>query len=118
MTALLLTNLIYVAFRVLISGPLVKLLSKTLPYYWAVFIMAQLSFAYDAMIFQYYFGAQELSSVWSYLISDIWYTIRVLLAWWMIKQLWNWCENYWLAVFLGAQITFFCDYFIFNSLFT
>lgn len=115
---LLLTNIIYVAYRLIVSGPIVKVLNKYLPYYLAVLVMAQLSFAYDTFVFGHYFNAQELPNIFDYLMSDILYTLRVLAAWWLIKQIWNLIKNYWLAVFIGAEITFICDYFIFSDLFT
>lgn len=80
--------------------------------------MAQLSFAYDTFVFGHYFNAQELPNIFDYIKSDILYTLRVLAAWWLIKQIWNLVKNYWLAVFIGAEITFVCDYFIFSDLFT
>jgi hypothetical protein len=79
--------------------------------------MAQLSFAYDTFVFGHYFNAQELPNIFDYLVSNIMYTLRVIAAWWVIKQLWNKLGNYWLAVFIGAEITFVCDYFIFGNLF-
>jgi hypothetical protein len=114
---LLFTNIIYVAYRLIVSGPIVKLLNKYLPFYLAVFIMAQLSFAYDTLVFGYYFSAVELPSLIEYLESDVMYTLRVIAAWWVIKQLWNKLGNYWLAVFIGAELTFIFDYFIFGNLF-
>ncbi len=79
--------------------------------------MAQLSFAYDTLVFGYYFSAVELPSLIEYLESDVMYTLRVIAAWWVIKQLWNKLGNYWLAVFIGAELTFIFDYFIFGNLF-
>ena len=117
MIELLFTNIIYVAYRLIVSGPIVKLLNKYLPFYLAVFIMAQLSFAYDTFVFGHYFSAVELPSFIEYLKSDVMYTLRVIAAWWVIKQLWNRLNNYWLAVFIGAELTFIIDYFIFGNLF-
>ncbi len=114
---LLLTNIVYVAYRLVISGPIVKFLTKYLPYYLAVFVMAQLSFAYDTFVFGYYFNAVELPTLFDYLRSDVLYTLRVIAAWWLIKQIWLRVKNYWLAVFIGAEITFVCDYFIFSGLY-
>jgi hypothetical protein len=79
--------------------------------------MAQLSFAYDTFVFGHYFNAAELPSIFDYLISDVMYTLRVIAAWWLIRQIWQRVNNYWLAVFIGAEITFVCDYFIFSNLF-
>ena len=115
--SLILTNLIYVFYRLVVSAPIVKFVNKFAPYYLAVFIMAQLSFAYDNIVFKYYFAATELPTFYEYFVSDCIYTLRVLAAWWLIKQIWNWVDNYWVAVFIGAEITFFCDYFIFNGLY-
>ena len=53
---------------------------------------------------------------WGFGGSDILYTLRVVAAWWLIKQIWDWIGNYWVAVFIGAEITFICDYFIFADL--
>lgn len=117
MIELLLTNIIYVSYRLIVSGPIVKILNKYLPYYAAVFVMAQLSFAYDTFVFGHYFNAQELPDIFNYIKSDILYTLRVLAAWWLIKRIWDLVKNYWLAVFIGAEITFVCDYFIFRDLF-
>jgi hypothetical protein len=115
---LILTNVIYVAYRLIVSGPIVKFLNKHLAYYLAVFIMAQLSFAYDTFIFGHYFNTTDLPSIAEYIKSDVLYTLRVLAAWWLIKQIWNLVKNYWVAVFIGAEITFVCDYFIFRNLFS
>lgn len=80
--------------------------------------MAQLSFAYDTFVFGYYFNASEIPSVLEYVKSDILYTLRVIAAWWLIKQIWNAVKNYWIAVFIGAEITFVFDYFIFSDLYS
>jgi hypothetical protein len=106
-----------VAYRLLVSGPVVKILNKYLTFYLAVFIMAQLSFAYDTFVFGYYFNAVALPSLLDYLQHDVLYTLRVLAAWWVIRKLWQWIGNYWIAVFIGAELTFICDYFIFGNLF-
>ena len=79
--------------------------------------MAQLSFAYDTFVFGYYFNAVALPSLLDYLQHDVLYTLRVLAAWWVIRKLWQWIGNYWIAVFIGAELTFICDYFIFGNLF-
>jgi len=114
---LLTANAIYVAYRLVVSGPLVKLLLRWLPYYMAVFVMAQASFLYDNGVFGWLFSAQDLPRLADLIYADILYTLRVIAAWWVIRQLWNWLGNYWIAVFLGAQLTFAVDYFIFADLF-
>jgi hypothetical protein len=101
-----------------VSGWIVKILNRHLPYYVAVLVMAQLSFAYDTFVFGYYFSAQELPAILEYLKSDFMYTLRVIAAWWMIKKIWDLVKNYWLAVFIGAEITFVFDYFIFSDLYS
>lgn len=117
MIDLLIINLVYVSYRLFVSGVIVKILLKFLPYYLAVFCMAQLSFGYDTFIFGYYFNNQQLPELFDLIKSNIFYTIRVIAAWWLIKQLWNRIKNYWVSVFIGAQITFVFDYFIFLNLF-
>ena len=109
-------NFIYVLYRLAVSGPLVKFTTRYLPYYVAVFIMAQLSFIYDNFIFYNYFEADGFLWV-DIIVSDVLYSIRVLMAWWVIKQLWDWIGNYWIAVFLGAELTFVVDYFIIGSVY-
>lgn len=79
--------------------------------------MAQLSFAYDIFVFGYYFNSTTIPGIVDYLTANIFYTLRVIAAWWLIKQIWDLVKNYWLAVFIGAQITFAVDYFIFSELF-
>jgi len=44
--------------------------------------------------------------------------MRVIAAWWLIRQIWKVVKNYWLAVFIGAEITFIFDYFIFANLYS
>ena len=117
MIELALANIIYVLYRLAVSGPLVEFLNKYLSYYVAVFIMAQLSFIYDNFIFYNYFEANGF--LWlDIIVADVLYSIRVLMAWWVIKQLWNWIGNYWIAVFLGAELTFVVDYFTIGSVYT
>ena len=114
---LLITNIIYVAYRLIVSGPVVRVLNKYLPYYVAVFVMAQLSFTYDTFVFGYYFNSVSIPEVSNLIQSNLLYTLRVIAAWWLIRQIWNMIDNYWIAVFIGAQITFTVDYFIFKNLF-
>ena len=117
MIELAIANAIYVFYRLAISGPLVKFTIKYVPYYVAVFIMAQLSFIYDNFLFYNYFQAD--SFLWLDIVqADVLYSIRVLIAWWVIKRLWDWLNNYWVAVFLGAELTFIVDYFIIGSVYT
>lgn len=113
---LLLTNFIYVFYRLAISAPLVKFVNKYFTYYIAVLIMAQLSFAYDYFIFNNYFTNAREFDIIELIKSDLLYTLRVVAAWWLIKKIWDYIGNYWVAVFIGAEITFICDYFIFADL--
>lgn len=80
--------------------------------------MAQLSFAYDTFVFGFYFNATEIPSMLEYIKSNFVYTLRVIAAWWLIKQIWGVVKNYWIAVFIGAEITFVFDYFIFSDLYS
>ena len=116
MIELLTTNIIYVFYRLAISAPLVEFVNKYFSYYIAVLIMAQLSFTYDYFVFDNYFTNAKEFVIIDVIKSDILYTLRVLAAWWLIKQIWDWIGNYWVAVFIGAEITFVCDYFIFADL--
>lgn len=118
MLELLITNIVYVAYRLIVSGTIVKVLNRYLPYYLAVFVMAQLSFAYDTLVFGHYFNSTEIPTLLEYIKSNLLYTLRVIAAWWLIKQIWNMVKNYWLAVFIGAEITFICDFFIFKILYS
>ena len=117
MIELAITNIIYVSYRLAVSGPLVRFLLKWLPYYAAVFVMAQLSFVFDYFVFDNYFQNSPSASPIDLAIANILYVSRVVAAWWLIKQIWNTVNNYWLAVFIGAEITFVADYFIFGNIF-
>ena len=77
--------------------------------------MAQVSFAYDTVNFYFYFDEQKVVLT-NLIYSNIIYTLRVVAAWFVIKKLWDWIGNYWIAVFLGAQLTFAVDYFIFERI--
>lgn len=78
--------------------------------------MAQFSFTYDYFLFNNYFTTVTEFDIIDLIKSDVFYTMRVLAAWWLIKQIWDAVGNYWLAVFIGAEITFICDYYIFADL--
>jgi cytochrome c oxidase subunit IV len=118
MIELAITNIIYVSYRLAVSGPLVRLLLKWLPYYAAVFVMAQLSFVFDYFVFDNYFQNSLSTSLIDLVIANVLYVSRVVAAWWLIKQIWNTVNNYWVAVFIGAEITFIFDYFIFEGVLT
>jgi|TARA_Y100001937_G_scaffold127383_1_gene199495 hypothetical protein len=117
MIELALANATYVFYRLAVSGPLVKFLNYKLNYYVAVFVMAQLSFIYDNFIFYNYFNASGFEWL-DLFVADFLYTARVIVAWWIIKQIWNKIGNYWIAVFLGAELTFVVDYFIIGSVYS
>lgn len=114
---LVLANIQYVVFRLLISAPIVSVLMRYLPYYVSVIILAQISFLYDLLVFYFYFD-NPISSTSSIIIADISYTLRVIAAWWLIKKLWDLTDNYILSVFIGAEITFVIDYFIYSGVYT
>ena len=117
MIELLITNAVYVFYRLAISGGVVKFLLRYVNYYWAVIIMAQLSFIYDTAVFGEYFNSSVDIHIAEIVLSNIIYTFRVLVAWFGIKLLWDKINNYWLSVFIGAEITFIFDYFIFKNMF-
>jgi hypothetical protein len=114
---LLLTNIIYVGYRLLVTAHIVKFFNKHMPYVFAVLIAAQVSFLYDGGIFAYLFEAQALPETMEIIQANILYSLRVGIAWAIIKLLWDRLNNYYLAVFIGAELTFIVDYFIFNGLY-
>ena len=113
----ILVNATYVAYRLLISAHLVKFFNRYVNYYWAVLIMSQFSFAWDNGVFAYLYSAQELPRLIELIYADILYTVRVFVAWIVIKWIWNVLHNYYLAVFIGAEMTFAVDYFIFGGVY-
>jgi len=117
MIELLFVNATYVAYRLIVTAHIVKFFNRYMNYYLAVLIAAQVSFAYDNGLFAYLFSAQDLPRLIDLIYADVQYTLRVIAAWWLIKQLWDWLKNYYLAVFIGAEITFVVDYFIFDGIY-
>lgn len=85
-------------------------------YYVAVLVAAQVSFAYDNGLFAILFDAVEFPDIVDLLYADFTYTLRVIAAWWLIKQIQRVVTNFYVAVFIGAEITFVADYFIFDGL--
>lgn len=117
MIELLYANIVYVAYRLVITAHIVKFFNKYMNYYLAVIIAAQVSFIYDNGIFAMLFSATAIPELTELLYADIMYTMRVIAAWFIIKKLWDWLDNYYLAVFLGAELTFIVDYFIFEGVY-
>lgn len=117
MLDLLIVNATYVAYRLLVSAHIVKFFNRYVNYYWAVLIMSQFSFAYDNGLFAYLYSAQELPQLVDLFVADILYTLRVFAAWIIIKWLWDKLNNYYLAVFIGAEMTFVVDAFIFDGVY-
>jgi len=115
--SLLITNITYVLYRLIVTAHVVKFFNRYVNYYVAVLFAAQISFAYDNGLFSILFGATSVPDVVELLKADVLYTLRVIAAWWLIKQIWGWVKNYYLAVFIGAEITFVCDFFIFKGLY-
>ena len=113
--SLLITNAVYVLYRLLITANVIKFLNRYMHYYVAVIVAAQFSYLYDFVTFHWYFG-NPVTDYWNIIWGDITYTLRVIAAWFVIKQLWNWLKNYYLAVFIGAELTFVADYFIFGTI--
>lgn len=116
MIDLLIVNATYVAYRLLVSAHIVKFFNRYFHYYVAVLIMSQFSFAYDNGVFAYLMGAQSIPDIGQLLWADVQYTLRVIAAWFVIKKLWDWLKNYYVAVFIGAELTFIVDYFIVGGL--
>jgi len=108
----LIINATYVAYRLLVSAHIVKFFNRYVSYYWAVLIMSQFSFAYDNGLFAYLFSAQDLPRLIELFYADLMYTLRVFAAWVIIKWLWEKLNNYYVAVFIGAELTFIVDYFL------
>jgi hypothetical protein len=117
MIDLLIVNITYVAYRLLVSAHIVKFFNQYVNYYWAVLIMSQVSFAYDNGLFAYLYSAQDLPRLTDLIAADIMYTLRVFAAWVIIKWLWEKLNNYYVAVFIGAELTFVVDYFIFKGVY-
>ena len=117
MVDLLVANIIYVSYRLIVTAHIVKFLLKYVPYSIAVILAAQISFLYDGGVFAYLFQAKELPELIDFLQANVFYTFRVGVAWWIIKILWDQLNSYYLAVFIGAQLTFIVDYFIFKGVY-
>ena len=113
---LLIVNLQYIFLRLAGTGLVVKFALKYIPYYVAVVLVAQFSICYDLIIFYFYYDS-PIGTFSEVLLADFLYTLRVVAAWWLIKRLWNWLNNFWIAVFIGAELTFVVDYFIFDGVY-
>ena len=113
---LLIINATYVAYRLLITANVIRFLNQYMNYYIAVLVAAQVSFIYDNGLFAILFDAIELPAIMDILYADLTYTLRVIAAWWLIKQIQRVVKNYYFAVFIGAEITFVADYFIFDGI--
>jgi hypothetical protein len=115
--SLLLANLQYVIYRLVVSGPLVKLLTRRIHWWWAVLIMAQCSFAVDSIIFYFYYQPTQSTELLNIVTSDLLYTVRVVVAWYFIKLLIDRYKiNYWASLLIITEVTFMFDYFIFDIL--
>lgn len=114
--SLFLANFAYVSYRLLFSAPIVKVLSEKYGYYWAVLIMAQLSFCFDSFLFGAHFGEIVDPSLADLITISTTYTTRVIVAWWAIANIQRLVTNYWVAVMIGAELTFVTDYYIFGTL--
>lgn len=113
----LLVNVTYVAYRLVVTAHVIKFLNQYMNYYVAVIVAAQISFLYDNGLFAILFEATTIPPVLDLIWADVQYTARVIAAWFVIKQLWDWLKNYYLAVFIGAELTFVVDYFIFDGVY-
>jgi hypothetical protein len=85
--------------------------------------MVRSSFSYGSNIVHVrlcYFQALTMITAWAL------YILRIFAAWWLIRRIKTfvanrrplWRESYvfYLSVFIGAEITFAIDYFIFRSI--
>lgn len=113
---LLIINATYVAYRLLITANVIRFLNKYMNYYIAVLVAAQISFIYDNGLFAILFDAAEMPAILDLLYAALTYTLRVIAAWWLIKQIQRVVSNFYFAVFIGAEITFVADYFIFDGI--
>jgi len=114
---LLIANIAYVSYRLLITAHIVRFMMRFMPYSIAVLVAAQVSFLYDSGIFNFLFDPQELPPLMEWLWANACYTLRVGIAWGFIKILWMKTGRFYTSVFIGAQSTFIVDYFIFDRLF-
>ena len=114
---LLVANVVYVGYRLIVTAHIIKFLMKFMPYSIAVLIGAQVSFLYDSGIFSILFNADEFPPLMEWLYANATYTLRVGIAWAFIKWLWMKTDRFYLSVFIGAEATFVVDYFIFDNLF-
>ena len=106
MIEFLFINIVYVSYRLIVSAHIVKFFNKYMPYSFAVLIMSQVSFAYDFGIFAYLFSAQSFPAIMEIVQANIMYTLRVGIAWWIIKMLWDRLNNYYLAILDSASASF------------
>lgn len=114
---LLIINATYVAYRLLITANVIRFLNQYMNYYVAVLVAAQVSFVYDNGLFAVLFDAVEIPAILNLLYADFTYTLRVIAAWWLIKQIQRVVTNFYVAVFIGAELTFVVDYFIFDGVY-
>ena len=113
---LIIANTLYVLYRLTISSTLVTQISKYVSYFSAVLIMSQISFFIDSILFGVYFNATAVPTFYSYVTTDITYTIRVVAAWWLIKKIWKIVGNFYVAVFIGSEITFIIDFYLLHNM--
>lgn len=112
MIELLIQNITYVAYRLAVTANVIKFINRYVTYYVAVVIAAQISYYYDNIILGWMWHDEALPDIYTFLVGEFWYTLRVIAAWFVIKQLWNWLGHYYWAVFIGAELTFIVDKFI------
>jgi hypothetical protein len=109
MLELLIQNITYVSYRLLVTAHVVKFVNRYVTYYVAVIIAAQLSYYYDNLILGWWWHHETLPDLYAFLVGEFWYTLRVIAAWAVIKKLWDWLGHYYWAVFIGAELTFIVD---------
>ena len=102
-------NFTYVIYRLLVTAHIIMFFDIWFNYYIAVIIAAQISYYYDNIILGWFWSKQQLPDWRKFLRGQFYYTLRVIAAWFVIKILWDITGNYYIAVFIGAELTYIID---------
>jgi hypothetical protein len=95
---LLVANVIYVGYRLVVTAHIIKFLMRFMPYSIAVLIGAQVSFLYDSGLFSVFFGAEQFPPIMEWVYANAVYTARVGLAWGFIKWLWMKTDRFFVCI--------------------